>query len=78
MTDLTKEHFIDKMLNMNPNELIEKDIDVVTEMGKKSSVSFRQPDGYVLKAAQFLWSIACLEKAYPKKLAFIARKKFCE
>ena len=32
----------------------------------------------MLKAAAFLWSIAVLERAYPRQIAEMARKKFCE
>ena len=78
MTDGTKEHFIDKMASMSPTDVVEKDIEIVTELGKKGGIAFRSPEGYVTKAARFLWSIAVLERNYPRKIAEMARKKFCE
>jgi hypothetical protein len=78
MTDSTKEHFIGKIASMHPDDLIEKDIEIVTELGKKGGVSFRQPDGFVVKSANLLWSIAVMEKKYPMSTMKIARKKFCE
>lgn len=78
MTDETKEHFIDKMAAMPPAQVIEKDIEVVAELGKKAGVAFRPPEGYVRKAAQLLWSIAVLEKPYSISVTEVARKKFCE
>lgn len=78
MTDETKEHFIDKMAAMPPAQVIEKDIEVVAELGKKAGVAFRPPEGYVRKAAQLLWSIAVLEKPYSISVTEMARKKFCE
>ena len=41
MTDETKEHFIDKMAAMPPGQVIEKDIEIVTELGKRGGVAFR-------------------------------------
>jgi hypothetical protein len=78
MTDETKEHFIDKMAAMPPAQVIEKDIEIVTELGKKGGVAFRPPEGHVVKAAQLLWSIAVLEKPYSISVTQMARKKFCE
>ena len=78
MTDETKEHFIDKMAAMPPAQAIEKDIEIVTELGKKGGVAFRPPEGHVVKAAQLLWSIAVLEKPYSISVTQMARKKFCE
>ena len=78
MTDETKEHFIGKLEHMAPANVVEKDIEVLTELGKKGGVAFRQPENYVLKAAQILWAIATLQNAYPRAMAPIARKKFCD
>lgn len=78
MTDETKEHFIDKIATMQPALLIDKDIEIVIELGKKGGVSFRQPEPFVQKAAQLLWSISVLEKPYPLSTTKTARKKFCE
>jgi hypothetical protein len=41
MTDSTKEHFVDKLASMQPSQLIEKDIELVMELGKKGGVAFR-------------------------------------
>jgi hypothetical protein len=57
---------------MQPSLLIEKDIEIIIEMGKKSSESAS------LKAAKLLWSIAVQEKNYPANIIQIARKKFCD
>jgi len=78
MTDSTKEHFIDKIAAMHPSQLIEKDIELVVELGKKGGVAYRKPEGFVEKAAQFLWSVAVLEKPYPRATLQTARKRFCE
>jgi hypothetical protein len=78
MTDQTKDYFISKLETVKPEHLIEKDIEIITELGKKIGVAFRQPEPYVIKAAQILWSVATLEKDYPKNIAVIARKKFCD
>jgi hypothetical protein len=78
MTDQTKEHFIDKIASMHPSQLIEKDIEIVTELGKKGGVAYRQPEAFVQKAAGLLWSIAVREKDYPRSTSKVARKKFCE
>ena len=58
MTDATKEHFIDKIASLAPSELLEKDIELVAELGKKGGVAFRQPEAFVEKSAQLLWSVA--------------------
>jgi hypothetical protein len=79
MSDETKEYFIDKLKTVNPSDLIEKDIELITELGKKGGYQFRKPpDGFVKKSADFLWSIAVLDKEYPRIIAPAARKKFCE
>lgn len=79
MTDETKEYFIDKLKTVDPSDLIEKDIELITELGKKGGYHFRKPpDGFVKKSADFLWSIAVLDKEYPRSIAPAARKKFCE
>jgi len=79
MSDETKEYFIDKLKTVNPSDLIEKDIELITELGKKGGYQFRKPpDGFVKKSADFLWSIATLEKDYPRNIVPAARKKFCE
>jgi hypothetical protein len=78
MTDSTKEHFVELIAKMPPNQLIEKDIELAVELGKKSNVAFRKPEPFVEKVAQFLWSVAILEKPYPVALIKSARKKFCE
>ena len=41
MTDRTKEHFIDKMASMSPSQVIERDIEIVTELGKKGGIAYR-------------------------------------
>jgi len=41
MTDATKEHFIDKMASMSPSQIVEKDIEIVTALGKKGGIAFR-------------------------------------
>jgi len=51
MTDSTKEHFIDKVMDMPAAQLIEQDIELVVELGKKGGVGFRQPEPFVQKAA---------------------------
>jgi hypothetical protein len=58
--------------------VIEKDIEIVTELGKKGGVAFRPPEGHIVKAAQLLWSISVLEKPYSISVTHMARKKFCE
>ena len=78
MTDQTKQHFVRKFASMEPNQLIEKDIEIVTELGKRGGVTFRQPDQFVQDAAAFLWSVAVLEREYALPLSKLARKKFCE
>ena len=78
MTEETKEYFIDKFKGMEPSELLEKDIELLTELGKKAGVQFRNADGYVKKVADYLWSIAVLEKDFPRNIAVVARKKFCD
>ena len=79
MTDETKEYFIDKLKTVNPSDLIEKDIELITELGKKNGYQFRKPpDGFVKKSADFLWTIAVLDKEYPRAIVPAARKKFCE
>jgi hypothetical protein len=67
------------MAAMSPAQIVERDIEIVTEVGKKGGLAVRSaPEGYVVKAGRLLWSIAVLEKPYPPKLAETARKKFCE
>lgn len=78
MADETKEYFIDKIKEVPPAQVIEKDIQIVTELGRKIGVSYRQPEAFVVKSAEFLWSVAILEKDYPKAIALKARKKFCD
>jgi hypothetical protein len=78
MADETKEYFIDKLKEVPPAQVIEKDIQIVTELGRKIGVSYRQPEAFVVKSAEFLWSVAILEKDYPKAIALKARKKFCD
>ena len=78
MTESTKDYFIDKLAQVDPKQVIEKDIEIITELGKKIGVAFRQPEPYVTKAAEILWQVATLQKQYPKGLAVVARKKFCE
>ena len=78
MTESTKDYFIDKLAQVDPKQMIEKDIEIITELGKKIGVAFRQPEPYVTKAAEILWQVATLQKDYPKGLAVVARKKFCE
>ena len=41
MTDATKDYFIDKLSQVSPSELIEKDIEIVTELGKKLGATYR-------------------------------------
>ena len=78
MTDETKEYFINKLKEIPAAQVIDKDIQIVTELGRKVGVSYRQPEGFVIKSAQFLWSVAILDKDYPKQIALKARKKFCD
>lgn len=78
MSDQTKDYFIDKISEITPSQLIEKDIEILTELGKKSGTSWRKPDLDIKKSTQMLWSVAILEKDYPQQIALIARKKFCE
>ena len=47
MTDQTKERFILKIASVPPAQLIEKDIEIVTELGKKGGVAYRQPEAFV-------------------------------
>ena len=48
------------------SQLIEKDIEILTELGKKSGTSWRKPDLDIKKSTQMLWSVAILEKDYPQ------------
>lgn len=41
MTDATKDYFIDKLSQVSPSELIEKDVEIVTELGKKLGATYR-------------------------------------
>lgn len=78
MTDATKGHFINKMVSMPPEQVIAKDIEIVMELGKKGGVAYRPPEGYIVTAAGLLWSIAVLERPYPRSVTEVARRKFCE
>ena len=78
MTDETKEHLIDKISATEPENVIESDIDIVTELGKRGGVTFNKVDGHIRKAVEFLWQIASLKQPYSVELAKIARKKFCD
>lgn len=78
MTDRAKDYFIDKLSQVPASLLVEKDVEIVTELGKKLGAVYRQPEGFATKAAEILWSIAILEKDFPKSIALLARKKFCD
>jgi hypothetical protein len=78
MSDGTKEYFIDKLREIPAPQVLDKDIQIVTELGRKVGVSYRQPEAFVIKSAQYLWSVAILDKNYPKSIALRARKKFCD
>lgn len=79
LRDQTKAYFITKLDNIEPRELIDKDIELLTELGKKVGMgASRKPEDFVQKAAQFMWNIATLQKEYPVHLIKLARKKFAE
>ena len=77
LRDQTKAYFIAKLEQLEPDELFDKDIELLTELGKKGvSGGYRRPEDFVLKAAQFMWNIATLQKDYPVNIIYLARKKF--
>ena len=79
LKDQTKAYFITKLDNIEPRELIDKDIELLTELGKKYGMgASRKPEDFVQKAAQFMWNIATLQKDYPIEIIKLARKKFAE
>ena len=51
LRDQTKAYFITKLDNIEPRELIDKDIDLLHELGKKVGMgAARKPEDFVLKA----------------------------
>lgn len=68
-----------KLEKIEPRDFIDKDIDLLHELGKKCIMgNARKPEDYVLNAVQFMWNIATMKKEYPIGLIKQARKSFGE
>ena len=78
LSESVKIQFINKIEKIDPLNIIEKDIILLHELGKRYSITYRAPEVNQVRATAIMWDIATRVKPYPLEVIKQARKFFSD